>query len=78
MAHLPPGQLPTPARIDAMMAAFAANGFLPLSQAQILAAVGPGPAFPTGLPRIAGSNDGPDGKFLGRQDIAYRNDVGGP
>ena len=44
---LPPGIVRTRAIDDGLTAAWAANGYRPLSSAQILAVTGPAPAFPT-------------------------------
>lgn len=45
------------ADIEAALAAqYLANGYTPLTQAQVLAITGPLPAYPTGLVRISDSN----------------------
>lgn len=56
---LPPGIVAQRATIDALSAAYAANGYVALTQAQILAITGPSPAYPTGLPRVPDSNPEP-------------------
>lgn len=43
----------------ALLAQYAANGYTPLTQAQVLAITGTPPAFPTGLKRFADSNPTP-------------------
>ena len=45
---------------DALHAAYAANGFTPVTEAQVLAIVTP-PALPSGLVRLRDSNPAPDG-----------------
>lgn len=54
-----PGVVMTREVETAMLAQYAANGYVPLSQAQVLAITGPLPAFPTGLKRFANSNPCP-------------------
>lgn len=54
-----PGLWMTRAIEDAIMAQYQANNSQPLSQAQVLAIVGPLPAYPTGLKRFADSNPDP-------------------
>jgi hypothetical protein len=66
-----PGVVPT-ADIDAAMAAqYTANGNKPVSQAQVLAIVGPLPVSPSHpLPRFADSNPHPhDGWSLERSEV---------
>ena len=49
---LPPGFLRTRALDDAITAAWIANDYQPLSNAQVLAITGPAPALITSLPRL--------------------------
>ncbi len=54
-----PGVVAQRETLDAMAAQYAANGFKPLTQAQVLAIVGPLPAYPAALPRFPDSNESP-------------------
>lgn len=45
--------------VDCLAAAYAANGYTPLTQAQIDACTGPQPAYPASLPRFPDSNPPP-------------------
>ncbi len=54
-----PGVVLTEAVYGGLVAAYAAGGFVPLDQAQVLAVTGPLPPYPTGLPRFAESNPQP-------------------
>ena len=54
---VPPGIILLREQNDALWAAFAANGNVPLTSAQVLAITGPAPVYPTTLPL----NDGFDG-----------------
>lgn len=54
-----PGVLLTRELDDALGAQFMLNGGAALSQSQVLAIVGPLPAFPTSVPRLADSNPDP-------------------
>ncbi len=42
--------------LDALEAQYAANGFTPLTEAQVIAIAGPLPPYPTSLPRFPDSN----------------------
>lgn len=54
--------------IDAALGAqYAANGYTPLTSVQVLAIVGPLPAFPSGMPRFEDSNPAVDGWALDRR-----------
>lgn len=44
---------------DGLATQYAANGYTPLTQAQVVAIAGPLPAYPTSLPRFADSNPEP-------------------
>lgn len=44
---------------DGLAVAYAAGGYAPLTQAQVLAVTGPLPIYPTSLPRFADSNPEP-------------------
>jgi len=59
LAWLPAGQVLTRDREAALQGAYVSNGFQPLSQAQITAAVGAAIAYPTSLPRFDDSNPQP-------------------
>lgn len=61
-----PGVLPTRAIDDALAAQYAANGFVELTQGQVLAIVGPLPSYPAGLPRFPDSNPSTDGWYVRR------------
>lgn len=54
-----PGVVMTRDIETALLAQYAANGYTPLTQAQVLAITGTPPAFPTGLKRFADSNPTP-------------------
>lgn len=54
-----PGVVLTAAVYSGLVSAYAAGGFAPLDQAQVLAVTGPLPAAPTALPRFADSNPQP-------------------
>lgn len=62
LATLPPGVVLQRSVLDALVAAYVANGCQPLSAAQALAAVGPSPAYPASLPRFPDSNPDPWGR----------------
>lgn len=66
-----PGVLLT-AEIEAALAAqYLANGYTPITQAQVLAITGPLPAYPTKLPRFQDSNPrSSDGWAIDRPDRA--------
>lgn len=49
-----PGLVLQRSLIDAVETALAANGFRPLTQAQVIAAIGPLPTFPTTIRRFRG------------------------
>lgn len=49
--------------LDGMAAQYAANGYTPLTQAQVLAITGPLPKLPSGLVRLADSNPSPRDKW---------------
>jgi len=53
---LPPGLVPTREIVDAIMLAWAANRYQPLSAAQVLAITGPAPVYPASLPRLSGQD----------------------
>jgi hypothetical protein len=54
----------------ALLAQYAANGYTPLTQGQVLAITGTPPAFPTGLKRLSDSNPCPrDGWATDRANI---------
>jgi hypothetical protein len=54
-----PGVVPTHETDDALWAQYAANGYTPLTQAQVLAITGPPPPFPPSMKRFADSNPCP-------------------
>jgi len=54
-----PGVILQQAVLDGVATAYAANGYRPVTQAQVLAVTGPLPAAPTELPRFADSNPEP-------------------
>lgn len=54
-----PGVVMTRDLEKALLAQYAANGFTPLTQGQVLALTGPLPAYPTGMKRFADSNPCP-------------------
>ena len=54
-----PGVVLTATVYSGLVAAYAASGFAPLDQAQVLAVTGPLPVAPTELPRFADSNPQP-------------------
>lgn len=57
--------------VDGLAAAYEAGGFVPLTEAQVLAVTGPLPAYPTGLKLFADSNPDPfDGWSVDQQDAA--------
>lgn len=63
-----PGVLMTRAIETALGAQYAANGYTPLSQSQVLAIAGTPPVFPTTMKRFADSNPDPrDGSALDNQ-----------
>ena len=49
--QLAPGVVLTQAVHDGLAAAYLAGGYVPLTQAQVLAVTGTPPAYPTSLPR---------------------------
>ncbi len=53
------GVVLTEAIYSGLVAAYAAAGYAPLDQAQVLAVTGPLPPYPTGLPRFPDSNPSP-------------------
>jgi hypothetical protein len=55
-----PGVVLTRDTEAALLAQYQANGFQPLSNAQILAITGAPPAFPASMPRFSDSNEAPD------------------
>ena len=57
-AILPGGILRSRAIDDGLTAAWIANGYQPLSAAQVLAVTGPAPSYPTVLPATANPDDG--------------------
>jgi hypothetical protein len=66
-----PGVLLTRDIETALGAQYAANGNTPLTQGQVLAIVGPLPAYPTGMKRFADSNPDPhDGWAIDNQGIS--------
>lgn len=56
---IPPGIVLTRAIQDGLLSAYAANGYKPLTQAQIEAITGPAPPFPQWLRRLPDSNPPP-------------------
>lgn len=59
LAHLPAGQVLTRERVEALTAAYVANGSQTLTADQVTAAVGPATATPTSLKRQPDSNPQP-------------------
>jgi len=59
LALLPAGVVLTRQIEDCLSATYYANGFTPLTAAQITACCGPSPPYPTSLPRFPDSNPPP-------------------